>query len=848
MTKNVNIKITADNSQASKALKSTSQDLDGLGKSAGFQTRVINGQTLSILRAVGGWGLLLAAVSETVSAVANFTKESVKAFSELEQNLGGAQAVWGEYANTIISLSEQAYRSMGASANEYLATANKMGALFKGSGQDSATALAMTTQAMQRTADVASVMGITTEEAMMSVAGMAKGNFTMMDNLGVAMTNASLEAYALEKGMSVNLETMDTASKVQLAFAMYMERTAYASGNFAREGVETLAGSVQVMNSAMNNAQATVGQAFGPALTALANIVTNYVAPAIEWLGKQLQALMSMLGLGGNYVRKYSDALTNTTTNATKSSKAVDSVTNSVKKLNGQLASFDEMNTLKTPSASSGGGTGGAISSPIDLSGYEALQTEIGEIDRIMITKPIEWSKGFDDLFDGFAKIGQSIVNISKKVTSNLAPQMEKFFKGLGTSANGAIELVGAVFDFIGTVFTQTEGILSGVVTMLVQPVATVYNMLGVVGEFLGNLMSNFADIFTTYSAVLDPIGAQEDLIADATNRVATAQQNVANAINQRKDAEIELMNVANEYEQAQRRQEEAQKRYDQATQNTTASIQDLRNRVMDGTLSIADMNEGEKELYLSSLQLEGANANLEKATKNVDTATQNVTDAMKAERERIIELRAEEVTQQAVMGITEGKFKTNEEAVEGMSDEIDRLSDEYGLSAEEAKKMRDKVAENLDKMDADIKGSGDSSENFRRGFENVARGVGNTFILLAEGILNMPINALNTMLKGFDDIIPGDQGWHIPTIKLPLMATGGVVSSATTAVIGEAGREAVLPLDQNTEWADILAEKISGSQSQHVTIKIGEETILDRVIDGINEMSALRNGSVINI
>ncbi len=56
-----------------------------------------------------------------------------------------------------------------------------MGALFQGSGVEQQKSLELTEKAMQRAADMASVMGIEMSVALDSVAGAAKGNFTMMD-------------------------------------------------------------------------------------------------------------------------------------------------------------------------------------------------------------------------------------------------------------------------------------------------------------------------------------------------------------------------------------------------------------------------------------------------------------------------------------------------------------------------------------------------------------------------------------------------------------------------------------------------------------------------------------------
>jgi hypothetical protein len=49
----------------------------------------------------------------------------------------------------------------------------------------------------------------------------------------------------------------------------------------------------------------------------------------------------------------------------------------------------------------------------------------------------------------------------------------------------------------------------------------------------------------------------------------------------------------------------------------------------------------------------------------------------------------------------------------------------------------------------------------------------------------------------------------HLPTIKPIPLAKGGIVDSATYAMIGESGKEAVMPLENNTGWMDALAEKL---------------------------------------
>lgn len=177
----------------------------------------------------------------------------VKGYASLEQNLGGTEAVFGNFAKTVQTDAKDAYRQMGLSASDYMATANKMGSLFQGSGIKQEQALDMTSKAMKRAADVASVMGVDMKMAMESVAGAAKGNFTMMDNLGVAMNATTLEAYALEKGMNFKWETASNAQKAELAMKMFMDRTKQYDGNFLKESEKTVAGSLDAMKGAFSN-------------------------------------------------------------------------------------------------------------------------------------------------------------------------------------------------------------------------------------------------------------------------------------------------------------------------------------------------------------------------------------------------------------------------------------------------------------------------------------------------------------------------------------------------------------------------------------------------------------------
>ena len=229
------------------------------------------------------------------------TTKAVMAQAELEQQIGGSEAVFGEYAKTIQEKGAQAFKTAGLSQQEFLQGANKMGSLFQGAGFSVQASMQMSSDSMQRASDIASIMGISTTEALEAVTGMAKGNFTMMDNLGVAMNDTSLNAYALEKGLGKTTAQMSIQEKVGLANQLFLEKTAKYAGNYAKEN-ETLSGSLNTTKKAFDNLLAGQGDIDGFIDSLLGTIeiaipqITAMLPKIVQGIGATLTALVPALG------------------------------------------------------------------------------------------------------------------------------------------------------------------------------------------------------------------------------------------------------------------------------------------------------------------------------------------------------------------------------------------------------------------------------------------------------------------------------------------------------------------------------------------------------------------------
>lgn len=130
---------------------------------------------------------------------------------------------------------------------------------------------------------------------------------------------------------------------------------------------------------------------------------------------------------------------------------------------------------------------------------------------------------------------------------------------------------------------------------------------------------------------------------------------------------------------------------------------------------------------------------------------------------------------------------------------------------------------------------------------KNIVKGVINAIIGIINGFLSLcvgPINGLISQLNRIGnsklakklnlDFTIGE----VRAPQIPYLAKGGIVDRATPAIIGENGKEAVLPLENNTEWIDTLAEKLSANSPTKLTLNVDGKALGYAVINNINSIT----------
>ncbi len=117
-----------------------------------------------------------------------------------------------------------------------------------------------------------------------------------------------------------------------------------------------------------------------------------------------------------------------------------------------------------------------------------------------------------------------------------------------------------------------------------------------------------------------------------------------------------------------------------------------------------------------------------------------------------------------------------------------------------------------------------------------------NSVLSTAVRIINGFISSINSAI-GVINSIPGVSISKLSSLSTPQLAEGGIVDKATLAVVGEAGKEAVMPLENNTEWINKLAVKIGSFIGMNNTGSYQTSAMVGTIGDLITTVSTFIKG-----
>lgn len=231
---------------------------DGLDSGASKVTSVI-----------GGIGkVAAAAVAAGAVATGALVAGSVKAFAEYEQLVGGVDTLFKESSGTVQAYAQNAFRTAGLSANEYMSTVTSFSAsLLQGLGGDTAKAASIADMAVRDMSDNANKFGTDMTMIQNAYQGFAKDNFTMLDNLklGYGGTASEMARLVNESGV-MGASFQATAENVkdipfdQLLLAINKVQTEMGiTGTTAEEASKTISGAFNATKASWENVLTAFG-------------------------------------------------------------------------------------------------------------------------------------------------------------------------------------------------------------------------------------------------------------------------------------------------------------------------------------------------------------------------------------------------------------------------------------------------------------------------------------------------------------------------------------------------------------------------------------------------------------
>ena len=198
-----------------------------------------------------------AAVGVAAAGITALTTAAVNNYAEYEQLVGGVETLFKTSSDKVMEYAENAYKTAGLSANEYMNTVTSFSAsLLQSLGGDTESAVEYADMAITDMSDNANKLGTDMSLIQNAYQGFAKQNYTMLDNLKLGYGGTKEE---MQRLISDAAELSDTVDAQSMSFdniveAIHVVQTEMGiTGTTAKEAGTTIQGSVASMKSAWTN-------------------------------------------------------------------------------------------------------------------------------------------------------------------------------------------------------------------------------------------------------------------------------------------------------------------------------------------------------------------------------------------------------------------------------------------------------------------------------------------------------------------------------------------------------------------------------------------------------------------
>jgi hypothetical protein len=350
----------------------------------GFVIQLANGEkpvqkfTDRLARQISKTRTLYGAFRSVANTMGSWFNES----NEYIETLNLFNVTMGDGASAAYEYAESVQRLIGIDIKDWMQYQGVFKNLTSGFGVASKDANIMSQNLTQLSYDMASFFNTDVETAFDKLSSAMSGQVKGLREFGIDTTVASLQEYALAKGITTKVRAMTQAEKSMLRYNYIMEKSTIMQGDMARtlvtpaNALRILSAQLTQMKRALGNIISVLVARFIPYIQAMVSVITDAANALAKLFGFELPKI-DYSGLGSGF----SDEMEG-------GEDALNGASAAAKKLKKQLMGFDELNILSNPDSDSGdtgmgAGAGGALGGmkPLEYDFLKGLDTS--KIDAI---------------------------------------------------------------------------------------------------------------------------------------------------------------------------------------------------------------------------------------------------------------------------------------------------------------------------------------------------------------------------------------------------------------------------------------------------------------------------------
>lgn len=692
-----------------------------------------------------------------IKKITEFTSACLDLGSDLAEVQNVVDVTFSKMNEQVNNFAQNAVFQFGLSetmAKQYTGT---FGAMAKAFGFVESEAYAMSTTLTRLAGDVASFYNITQGEAYTKLKSVFTGETESLKDLGVVMTQTALDQFALANGYGKTTAKMTEQEKVALRYAFVQQQLSLAQGDFARTS-DSWANQVRILKLQFDSLRASLGQGFIAAVTPVIKVINTIMGKLVQLANvfsafmKRLFGVKSDSSSGIGAVASDVSSATNAMDNLSNSTSGVGSAAKKAAKEIKGLMGIDEINTISSTGSDSDSGSG-------DSSGIGNIGMDDWDFSQ--------QEKATDGLLSKVEVFADKVRNIFKNISNFIKKHKEIILSIIG----------GLVSGIIAFFIAGNWGAITGAIASVIGWIELIPTALGLAGLAL-----------TTPAA----------LIAGAVAVVTTAFLYLWQTSDSFRNALINGWNAL----------VSALTPYFKAIMGALKLVGDFLVTVLkpilfllwDAWCTVVD-NIVKVTMSLWTNCIAPVVKFLGECLKKIIDGLNEIWQVWKPTIEKIGEI---------LIVIWNNCLKPV----------INWLGNEFIQAFRNVGNYIKPILESLKIMFGGLIDFivGVFTGNWQKawqGVQNIFRGIFDGLTNIAKKPLNAIIDAINAMIRGLNKIklpnwIPGFGGMGINIPTIPKLAKGGIVDAPTIAMVGEAGKEAVMPLENNTGWITDLAAKVA--------------------------------------